>query len=142
MLAELHDIARNAGVSDRVHFLGYLGGIDKSHAYHAATFLVIPSRHEAMSIVALEAGVSGTPVLLTDQCGFNQIADVGGGWVVPATIEGISKGLHQVLHDANGIDRASVKIKEYVVENFSWQIVVFEYWQLYSSMLEKIDHAN
>jgi glycosyltransferase involved in cell wall biosynthesis len=135
MLAELKGIVRNANVDDRVHFLGYLGGADKSRAYHAAEFLAIPSRHEAMSIVVLEAGVSGTPVLLTDQCGFNQVADVGGGWVVPATIKGFRDGLTGVLSNPGQIKVAAEKINKYVVENFTWVIIVQEYWKLYSTLL-------
>lgn len=135
MLKELKDIAKNESAEDRVHFVGYLGGVDKSRAYHAAEFLTIPSRHEAMSIVVLEAGVSGTPVLLTDQCGFNQISDVGGGWVVPATIEGLIHGLTEVLSNSGQIEVAASKIKKYVVGNFSWVIIVQEYWKLYSTRL-------
>ena len=136
MLTELKSIVKNANVEDRVHFLGYLGGVDKSHVYHAAEILAIPSRHEAMSIVVLEAGVSGTPVLLTDQCGFNQVADVGGGWVVPATVEGLRAGLTKVLSNQCSIDQAALKIKKYVVDNFSWKTIIQEYWQLYSNMLK------
>lgn len=136
MLTELKSIVKNANVEDRVHFLGYLGGVDKSHVYHAAEILAIPSRHEAMSIVVLEAGVSGTPVLLTDQCGFNQVADVGGGWVVPATVEGLRVGLTEVLSNQSSIDQAALKIKKYVVDNFSWKAIIQEYWQLYSNMLK------
>ena len=137
MLAELQDTAKSAGVEDRVHFLGYLGGDDKSCAYHAAEFLAIPSRHEAMSIVVLEAGVSGAPVLLTDQCGFNQIADVGGGWVVPATIDGLSSGLISMLSDQAQIQIAAVKIKKYVEDTFAWGVIVQEYWKLYAHLLKK-----
>lgn len=136
MLTELKSIVKNANVEDRVHFLGYLGGVDKSHVYHAAEILAIPSRHEAMSIVVLEAGVSGTPVLLTDQCGFNQVADVGGGWVVPATVEGLRVGLTEVLSNQSSIDQAALKIKKYVMDNFSWKAIIQEYWQLYSNMLK------
>ena len=32
-----------------------------------------------MSIVVLESWVCGTPVLLTDQCGIDQVAEMGGG---------------------------------------------------------------
>jgi glycosyltransferase involved in cell wall biosynthesis len=136
MLAELQSIARNEDVEDRVHFLGYLGGADKSCAYHAAKFLAIPSRHEAMSIVVLEAGVSGVPVLLTDQCGFNQIADVGGGWVVPASVEGISGGLIGILSDSNQVVAAATNLEKYVADNFSWAVIVQEYWKLYSTLLK------
>ncbi len=137
MLSELKSIARSENVEGRVHFLGYLGGNDKSHAYHAAEFLAIPSRHEAMSIVVLEAGVSGAPVLLTDQCGFNQVADVGGGWVVSATTEGLKDGLVEVLSSTDQIQAAARKIREYAIGNYSWTAIVQEYWKLYTALLKE-----
>ena len=132
MLAELESIVKKEKAEDRVRFLGYVGGVDKSHAYHAAMFLAIPSRHEAMSIVVLEAGISGTPVLLTDQCGFNQIAEVGGGWVVAATIENLKNGLIEILSNSKQVEVAGVNLKKYVEANFSWNIIVQEYWKVYS----------
>ena len=137
MLAEMKALVKAENVADRVYFLGYLGGADKSHAYHAAIFLAIPSRHEAMSIVVLEAGVSSTPVLLTNQCGFNQIADEGAGWVVPATIEGISTGLDKVLSDTGKIEVAAGKIHRYVSEEYSWVVVIQRYWNLYFNLLQQ-----
>ncbi|QDL55226.1 glycosyltransferase [Rhodoferax aquaticus] len=142
MLAELKALVKAENVADRVHFLGYLGGADKSHAYHAATFLAIPSRHEAMSIVVLEAGVAGTPVLLTNQCGFNQIADNGAGWVVPATIEGISTGLHKVLSDTGKIEVAAGTIHKYVMGEYSWVVVIRRYWELYFNLIQKVGRKS
>jgi glycosyltransferase involved in cell wall biosynthesis len=142
MLPEMKAVVKAENIVDRVQFLGYLGGADKSHAYHAATFLAIPSRHEAMSIVVLESGVSSTPVLLTNQCGFNQIADEGAGWVVPATIEGISAGLDKVLSDAVQIDVAAAKIHKYVTREYSWEMVVQRYWSLYFNLLRKDDRKS
>jgi glycosyltransferase involved in cell wall biosynthesis len=137
MLSELKSIVKDESVEDRVYFLGYLGGVDKSYAYHAAEFLTIPSRHEAMSIVVLEAGASATPVLMTNQCGFNQVADKGCGWVVPATIEGLRNGLIEILSSPDQIEVAAVNIKEYVMENYSWEIIIQKYWKLYSALLTK-----
>ncbi|OLB60302.1 MAG: glycosyltransferase, partial [Nitrospirae bacterium 13_2_20CM_2_61_4] len=71
MLHDLRLMAARFSIQDRVHFVGYLGGDDKARAYRAAELVVVPSRQEAMSIVVLEAGISGKPVLLTDQCGFD-----------------------------------------------------------------------
>ena len=142
MLADLKSLVKNERAEDRVRFLGYLGGVDKSYAYHAAQFLAIPSRHEAMSIVVLEAGVSGTPVLLTDQCGFNQVAEMGGGWIVPATIEGLRDGLTEVLSGSSRIEVAAAKIKKYVVGEFSWAVIVQKYWKLYSTLLGGADNER
>ena len=134
MLEQLKTLVLEAGVSDRVHFIGYLGGAEKSDAYHAAHLLVIPSRHEAMSIVALEAGICGTPVLLTDQCGFDQLAEVGGGWVVPATVAGLEKGMIDVLLHPELMSRAASNIKQYVAGCFSWNIIIQTYENLYAQL--------
>ena len=93
MLDKLENFSRVTTSNNKVHFIGYIGGKDKSQAYHAADVVVIPSRQEAMSIVVLEAGITKTPVLITDKCGFNDITDIDGGMVVQATVEGLEKGL-------------------------------------------------
>lgn len=131
---ELKNLVQLHGAGSRVHFVGYLGGIDKSDAYHAAEMLVIPSRHEAMSIVALEAGVCGTPVLLTDKCGFNQLEETGCGWVVPATVEGLEQGLDEALSNPERIGYAASNIKKYVTELYSWDVVVQSYKNMYSQL--------
>lgn len=142
LLGELKSVVQLQGVESRVHFIGYLGGAEKSDAYHAAEMLVIPSRHEAMSIVALEAGICGTPVLLTDQCGFNQLEENDCGWVVPATVEGLEKGLSDVLSSPAQIESAALSIKKYVTENFLWSVVIRSYRNLYSPLIKVLNKDN
>jgi glycosyltransferase involved in cell wall biosynthesis len=121
----------------RVHFIGYVGGKEKSGAYHAADLLVIPSRQEAMSIVVLEAGISGTPVLLTDQCGFDEVARIGGGKVVPATVEGVQAGLANMLTERAKLAAMGSKLRNYVQDNYVWNVVIRKYLDLYSTLLRK-----
>lgn len=135
MLDSLKAISRQKAMDVRVHFIGYLGGAEKATAYHAAELLVIPSRHEAMSIVALEAGICGTPVLLTDQCGFNQLSEIGGGWVAPATAEGLQQGLEGILASPDARRSAGQKIKSYVASNYGWGVIVESYKSLYAGLL-------
>lgn len=135
MLDSLMAASRREGLEGRVHFIGYLGGTEKSTAYHAAELLVIPSRHEAMSIVALEAGICGTPVLLTDQCGFNQLSEVGGGWVAPATAEGLQRALEDILPNPDARHKAGQNIKSYVASNYGWDVIVESYKSLYARLL-------
>jgi glycosyltransferase involved in cell wall biosynthesis len=134
LLNELRNLVQEMGLEHRVHFIGYLGGADKSDAYHAAKLLVIPSRHEAMSIVALEAGICGTPVLLTDQCGFQQMQECGGGWVVPASVEGLENGLIEVLLNPELIRSAAKNIYSFVSKNYSWNVIVQAYMCLYITL--------
>jgi len=88
-----------------------------------------------MSIVALEAGITGTPVLLTDQCGFEDVARVGGGMIVPANIDGIQIGLVEMLQDTDSLVTMGMKLKEHVTANFTWDVIIALYRDLYNRLL-------
>ncbi|HTD67479.1 MAG TPA: glycosyltransferase family 4 protein [Candidatus Limnocylindria bacterium] len=62
-------LARQLGVSDRVHFLG--GRHDVFDWLLAANLLVHPARSEAAGMILLEALTAGLPVLATDVCGYS-----------------------------------------------------------------------
>ncbi|MCK9376401.1 MAG: glycosyltransferase [Syntrophobacterales bacterium] len=132
---EMEDITNSYGAKTRVHFLGYLENPAKTEAYQAAQLVVIPSRQEAMSIVVLEAGICGTPVLLTDQCGFNEVAAVDGGEVVPASVPGIKAGLLRMLENPQKLAAQGANLKRFVEENYRWDALVFKYIELYRKIL-------
>lgn len=131
MLAELSERAKHLGLADRVHFLGHLDGQDKAGAYQAAQLLVVPSRQEAMSIVALEAGISGTPVLLTDQCGFDEIAALDPRSVVPASSEGLAAGLLALLGNADELRQIGLRTRAFVQAKYAWPTIIMRYLDLY-----------
>jgi glycosyltransferase involved in cell wall biosynthesis len=131
---ELRAMVADYNIRDRVHFLGYVGGLNKSRAYHAADLLVIPSRREAMSIVALEAGITGTPVLMTDQCGFNELAEAGGGMVVAASVEGLEKGLVDMLGNPAALKMKGEKLRAFVSKHFLWDSIIDKYIRLYNDV--------
>jgi glycosyltransferase involved in cell wall biosynthesis len=142
MLKELKVMADTFELREYVHFIGYIGGVEKSRAYHAAELVVIPSRQEAMSIVVLEAGISGTPVLITDACGFDEVENIGGGRVVSATVEGLSEGLVEMLGAESNLESKGRKLKEYTFKNYTWDNVVKKYLNLYQRLLSQNEDAN
>ena len=135
MRSGLVDLAEREGIADRVHFLGFVNGDEKAAAYRMASLLVVPSRQEAMSIVALEAGICGTPVMLTDQCGFSEIRTIDLGLEVPATPAGISDGLIRVLTYPGLLDRVAAAFWDFVRRRYTWSFTVSEYLNLYRVIL-------
>jgi glycosyltransferase involved in cell wall biosynthesis len=131
LLGSLHKMTQERGLADRVHFIGYVAGRDKAEAYRAAEFLVIPSRQEAMSIVVLEAGIVGTPVLLTNRCGFDEVATVGGGQVVDATAEELAAGLDSMLAERMALKSMGERLQAHVRRNFTWDVIVRQFQNLY-----------
>jgi len=61
-------LARKAGVTERVHFLG--GRNDVFDWLLAGDLLLHPARSEAAGMILLEALSAGLPVLATDVCGY------------------------------------------------------------------------
>ena len=136
LLPELQKTVKEFGVEERVHFIGYVEKNIISIAYYASNLLVIPSRYEAMSIVVLEAGITATPVLITDQCGFD-VAKIGGGMVVSPSVDGLQKGLIEMLSNRDRLKTMGVKLQKYITENLTWDIIVYKYIDLYKQILER-----
>lgn len=137
LLSSLKKIAAAYDIEDRVHFIGYLGGDNKSQAYYASELLVIPSRQEAMSIVVLEAGITGTPVLLTVQCGFMDIERSDGGLVVESSVNALQLGLIELLKNPAELKKRGGNLKKYINDHFSWEIIIDKYQKVYKEILNK-----
>jgi glycosyltransferase involved in cell wall biosynthesis len=130
MRAALESRAREAGAGERVVFTGWLGGADKVAAYRAADLVVVPSRQEAMSLVALEAGACGKPVLLTDRCGFDEAAASGGAQVVAPDVQALGEALASMMERAP-LARMGERLREMVLRDYTWDSAVRRYAALF-----------
>ena len=119
----LKKTCENNAVADRVHFLGYMSREDKSRIIHSSLFLAIPSRQEAMSIVVLESGIAGKPVLLTNQCGFNELEQIGGGVVVNADVDSIHEGISTMMSQKNNLYSMGKDLQASVRKEYLWSKV-------------------
>lgn len=80
--AEIERLARSAGVSERVHFLGSRRDVPALLA--ASDSFVLPSLWEGLPIALVEAMASGLPIVATEVSGTSQVmVDGTTGWLVP-----------------------------------------------------------
>jgi len=135
MLASLRSAAQKLELDNKVHFTGYIGGADKAAAYHGASFVVIPSRQEAMSIVVLEAGICGKPVLMTDQCGFPAVSQVNGGRIKAAAEGAIAEGLQSMIRDGGRSGKMGENLKRHVEQHYLWDIIAQSYLAIFQKVL-------
>jgi glycosyltransferase involved in cell wall biosynthesis len=122
------------GIAERVHFVGFVSGRAKAAAYRAACLLVVPSRLEAMSIVAVEGGICGTPVLMTDQCGLDDLAEINPGLIVPASIDGLTSGLRFALESPGRLADWGGEWRSMVRQRFLWRNIA----QQFRALLEQV----
>jgi glycosyltransferase involved in cell wall biosynthesis len=81
--------------------IGLLRGAERLSALAAADVVVYPSRHEIFGLVAAEALMCGSPVVVSNDSGCGEvIGRVGGGHIVPyGDVETLAGAITSVLAD-------------------------------------------
>ncbi|HEV7754505.1 MAG TPA: glycosyltransferase family 4 protein [Mycobacteriales bacterium] len=119
---------------DEVVFAGRRGPGEVAGDYARATAVVMPSTHEGMPLVLLEAMASGAPVVTS---GLPELAEVGADAVLavdPLTAVTLADALDRVLRDPALRDRLSARA---VVRAraYAWWTVVERIDKLYAEVL-------
>jgi glycosyltransferase involved in cell wall biosynthesis len=100
--AGMKEAARARGLGDRIHFPGYLRGLDKARAFaQAKVFVLATSYKEGLPNALLEALAAGNVVVTTRVAGIPEVIEDGEngvliGEVTAGTVEG---ALRQILAD-------------------------------------------
>lgn len=115
-------------------FLDPIFGKEKSAAYHAAEFIVVPSVKDAMTIVAPEAACCGKPVLITSSSHFSELAQCGGAIEVDPTSDSLARGLDLLTGDKCDRVRMGLKGHKYVVGNYKWDGQAQKYMALFKAV--------
>jgi glycosyltransferase involved in cell wall biosynthesis len=129
--SNLENIASNIGISDSIIFKGY---IDNARTYLSGPdIFVMPSRSEALPYGPLEAGFAGLPVIATSVGGIPEIIESGinGILVPPADAEIIFSSLVLLSEDEALRKRLGANLKASIQENFTFEKMVRETFQLY-----------
>lgn len=126
-----------AGCGARASALGYVG--DAPAFLRNLDVLVVPSRSEAVSLVALEAMALGVPVAASAVGGLVELLERSGAGVLvpPEDASALAEAIERVLDDASARERMSEAGRAYV-ERFSVDRMVDEYVALYRDMLERM----
>ncbi len=73
MKAQLMAQAARMGIADKIVFTGWFKGEEVEDAYRMADLFIMPSVSEPFGVVALEAAMKGTPVLLSKTSGAGEV---------------------------------------------------------------------
>ena len=71
-------LAREAGVADRTHLLGYVSRDDVGDLLAAADVFVFPSRWETFGLAPMEAAMTGVPVVASNLAVLQEVLNVDG----------------------------------------------------------------
>lgn len=135
-LATLQDLTRQLRLSGSVTFVGAVAGEQKHQELRRADLLVLPSRSESFGLVIAEALAHQIPVLTTTATPWNQLEQIGAGWLCEPDVEALAAALKRVVA-TNPHQRAAMGVqgRRYVSEQLSWTTCARQFLALYSSLL-------
>lgn len=135
LLSQLRKRSIELGLQGLVHFVGYVDGDIKAGFYRYAELLVVPSRQEAMSIVALEAGIFGRPALVSSECGLPEIRQIHDLLEAPAEITYLRDSLLNLISQPEMLNQMGIAWRKYVIKKYSWDIIADSHLNLFASLI-------
>lgn len=135
--APIRAIVEQLHLDDRVRFPGLLLGEARNAAYVDADVVAYPSTDEIFGLVAAEALMCRTPVVVCDDSGCGEVVRAaGGGRLVPYGDPGALAGaLQALLDDRAERDRCATSGRRYVEEHLSWERIAAETRELYREVI-------
>ena len=121
-----------------VVFPGVVAGRTKAALLARADLFCLPSMGEGFSMAVLEAMAHGTPVMLSPECGFPSVDQVGAGVTVARDVASIADGLDRLLGDPEGLRRMGIAARREVVEHYSWDRITEQLIEVYQDGIDRV----
>ncbi len=120
----LEGLAARLDVAERVDFRGQLPHAQAIEAARRCTLFAMPSTEEAFGVAYVEAMAGGVPAIgCRGEPGPEEIAAAGDGFLLvpPGDIERLTQRIDELLSDPGRLREASIRARETVAANFSWE---------------------
>ncbi len=139
MMDELKQEAHNLGIDEKVYFVGYCDAAKVQKMYINADIAVFPSTYEPFGIVALEGMLSGTPTVVSDVGGLNEIVEHGvtGMKSYAGNSNSIADSVLALLYDQELCNRVSSNAIEVVKEKYNWNVIAQSTFKTYEKAISK-----
>ena len=89
-------LVQSLGLTEQVHFTGYVDQPDLPAVYNLAEAFIYPSIYEGFGLPVLEAMACGTPVITTDVSSMPEIAGEAGVLVPPDDIPALAEAIERL----------------------------------------------
>jgi glycosyltransferase involved in cell wall biosynthesis len=135
--ARLESFCSEAGIRDRVSFLGVVATPELRAVYQGASLFVMPAIQEGMSNAVLEAMASGLPVVMTATGGSDAIR--GNGAIVKSGDEDSLRTAIARYLENPGLVATEGEISRRLASEMSWRRVAAAYRELYDRVLKRAE---
>ena len=134
---ELMRRAWDAGIGGKMYFTGFLDEKTLRLLYRTADVCVVPSLYEPFGIVALEAMVARTPVVVSGVGGLLEIVehDKTGVVIYPDNADSLAWGVIKVLKDESYANWIRSNAYQKIVDVYGWRRIAKRTLRFYERVL-------
>lgn len=139
MIDELREQVKYLGIENKVYFAGYCDSKKMQKMYKCADVAVFPSTYEPFGIVAIESMLSGTPTIVSDVGGLNEIIEHGvtGMKSYAGNANSIADSVLSLLFDPKLCVNISQNAIKKVKENYNWSKITDSTYYVYQLAIGK-----
>ena len=139
MIDELREQVKYLGIENKVYFAGYCDSKKMQKMYKCADVAVFPSTYEPFGIVAIESMLSGTPTIVSDVGGLNEIIEHGvtGMKSYAGNANSIADSVLALLFDPKLCANISQNAIKKVKENYNWSKITDSTYYVYQLAIGK-----
>ena len=124
---------RLARKQPNIHFVDTISGEERLQALSDADLVVYPSQNEIFGLVPFEALMSGTPVVVSDDCGCGEIIqEAQAGSVTPyGNVIRLAEEIDSLLSTPTRCRDMVRRGQDYIKQNLSFEVVARQHSDLY-----------
>lgn len=140
----LREIASREGISDQVIFIGQIDGEEKRGMYAGSDVVIYASRSESFGLVAFEAVLCGTPIIVSRNTGCGELMNryQGASLVDYGDVTGMALGLDEILDNPARSRERSLVARQRILAEMGWERITGQYREMYFEAVKKKRGAN
>ena len=130
---ELENMVKSLKIKN-IKFIGYVQNVFE--AYSDADILVYPAIYEIFGLVPFEAIASGTPIIVTQDCGCGELVKKSGsGYLVKyGDVQDLSEKIEYILRNPDKQLDFLENGKNFILNNLRWDIICKNVEKIYNSI--------
>ena len=140
---ERRNQATRLGLTDRVHFAGYVPREEIAAWYRAAHAFVLPSYNEGMSVATLEAMAAGLPIVCSRASGLSELVSdgVNGFTCEWDDVASLAAHIGRLAGDRS-LARQMGSASRNRASRFTWGSATRDYLQLFTALAPQVSRTS